>query len=95
MPANDLKWSDARRILAVELHEDGMDVQDIMPIVKAAESTKNRATAYWVDLSRFHLPIDITRASFPSHSSRSSKRCRFSAHSDASRCSFLATRLRI
>ena len=39
MPANNLKWSDARRILAVELHEDGMDVQDIMPIVKAAEST--------------------------------------------------------
>lgn len=39
MPAKDLKWSDARRILAVELYEDGMDVRDIMPVVKAAEST--------------------------------------------------------
>lgn len=39
MPAKDLKWSDARRILAVELHEEGMEVRDIMPIVKAAEST--------------------------------------------------------
>lgn len=39
MPAKDLKWSDARRILAVELYEDGMEVRDIMPVVKAAEST--------------------------------------------------------
>ena len=39
MPAKDLKRSDARRILAVELYEEGMEVGDIMPIVKAAEST--------------------------------------------------------
>ena len=39
MPAKDLKWSDARRILAVELYDEGKQVHEIMPIVKAAEST--------------------------------------------------------
>ena len=39
MPANHLKWSDARRLLAVELHEEGRKPKDIAAIVRASVSS--------------------------------------------------------
>ena len=39
MPDKELKWSDARRILAVEMHHKGMDLAQIMEVVDAGRST--------------------------------------------------------
>lgn len=39
MPANDMKWSDARRVLAVELHEKGRELEDIMDILEASRTS--------------------------------------------------------
>ena len=39
MPDKELKWSDARRILAVEMHQKGIDLTQIMEVVDAGRST--------------------------------------------------------
>lgn len=39
MPDTELKWSDARRILAIEMHEKGIDIAQIMTVVEAGRST--------------------------------------------------------
>ena len=44
MPDKNLKWSDARHILAVEMHQKGIALTQIIEVVDACSAPENQAT---------------------------------------------------